>query len=153
MQPFSHTSMNSYMYFFILCVRIQYCATYSLLKLFQLWPLGALSDSLLCPADIPSPFLGEHYLTENPMDGGAWWATVHRVAKSWTWLSNFTFTSLLFYSMRYSRLILYFPVLESAISPGTLDSFCRRMNGIEKTSLAGGDKLFLLFFKLSPVPH
>ena len=27
---------------------------------------------------------------ENPMDGGAWWATVHRVAKSWTWLSNIT---------------------------------------------------------------
>ena len=23
---------------------------------------------------------------ENPMDRGAWWATVHRVAKSWTWL-------------------------------------------------------------------
>ena len=23
---------------------------------------------------------------ENPMDGGAWWATVHGVAKSWTWL-------------------------------------------------------------------
>ena len=21
---------------------------------------------------------------ENPMDGGAWWATVHSVAKSWT---------------------------------------------------------------------
>ena len=21
---------------------------------------------------------------ENPMDGGAWWATVNRVAKSWT---------------------------------------------------------------------
>ena len=28
---------------------------------------------------------------ENPMDGGAWWATVHGVAKSWTWL-GFTFT-------------------------------------------------------------
>ena len=27
---------------------------------------------------------------ENPMDGGAWWATVHSVAKSWTQLSNFT---------------------------------------------------------------
>ena len=27
---------------------------------------------------------------ENPMDGGAWWATVHRVAKSWTRLSDFT---------------------------------------------------------------
>ena len=24
---------------------------------------------------------------ENPMDRGAWWATVHRVAKSWTRLS------------------------------------------------------------------
>ena len=26
------------------------------------------------------------------MDGGTWWAAVHEVAKSWTWLSNFTFT-------------------------------------------------------------
>ena len=23
---------------------------------------------------------------ENPMDRGVWWATVHRVAKSWMWL-------------------------------------------------------------------
>ena len=29
---------------------------------------------------------------ENPMDGGAWWATVHGVTKSRTWLSDFTFT-------------------------------------------------------------
>ena len=29
---------------------------------------------------------------ENPMDGGACWATVHRVEKSWSQLSNFTFT-------------------------------------------------------------
>ena len=29
---------------------------------------------------------------ENPMDGGAWWAAVHGVAKSQTQLSNFTFT-------------------------------------------------------------
>ena len=29
---------------------------------------------------------------ENPMDRGAWWATVHRVAKSRTRLSDFTFT-------------------------------------------------------------
>ena len=28
----------------------------------------------------------------NHMDGGAWWATVHGVAKSWTWLSDFIFT-------------------------------------------------------------
>ena len=25
------------------------------------------------------------------MDGGAWWASVYRVMKSWTRLSNFTF--------------------------------------------------------------
>ena len=29
---------------------------------------------------------------ESPMDGGAWWAAVHGVAESWTWLSDFTFT-------------------------------------------------------------
>ena len=28
---------------------------------------------------------------ENPMDGGAWWATVHGVAKTQTWLRDFTF--------------------------------------------------------------
>ena len=29
---------------------------------------------------------------ENPMDGGAWWAAVHWVARSRIWLSNFTST-------------------------------------------------------------
>ena len=29
---------------------------------------------------------------ENPMEGGAWWAAVHGVAKSWTQLSDFPFT-------------------------------------------------------------
>ena len=29
---------------------------------------------------------------ENPMDGGAWWAAVHGVAKSQTRLSDFAFT-------------------------------------------------------------
>ena len=29
---------------------------------------------------------------ENPMDGGALWAAIHGVAKSWTLLSDFTFT-------------------------------------------------------------
>ena len=29
---------------------------------------------------------------ENPMDGGAWWAAVHGVAKSRKRLSDFTFT-------------------------------------------------------------
>ena len=29
---------------------------------------------------------------ENPMDRGAWWAAVHGVARSWTRLSDFSFT-------------------------------------------------------------
>ena len=33
----------------------------------------------------------QHSCLENPMDGGAWWAAVHGVAKSRTRLSNFTF--------------------------------------------------------------
>ena len=31
---------------------------------------------------------------ENPMDRGAWWPTVHGVAKSWTRLSNLTHTTI-----------------------------------------------------------
>ena len=36
----------------------------------------------------------QDYCLENPMDGGAWEATVHGVAKSRTRLSDFTFTFL-----------------------------------------------------------
>ena len=34
----------------------------------------------------------QYYFLENPMDGEAWWATVHgvAVAKSWTQLGDFT---------------------------------------------------------------
>ena len=35
-----------------------------------------------------NPF--QYSCLENPMDGGAWWATVHGVAKSWTRLSDLT---------------------------------------------------------------
>ena len=37
-----------------------------------------------------NPF--QYSCLENPMDGGAWWATVHGVAKSRTQLNYFTFT-------------------------------------------------------------
>ena len=46
---------------------------------------------------------------ENPMDGGAWWATVHRVSKSQTRLSDFTFTLLLTFwgsSILFSMMII-----------------------------------------------
>ena len=43
-------------------------------------------------AIFPKDFWLQCSCLENPMDGGAWWATVHGVAKSRTWLSDFTFT-------------------------------------------------------------
>ena len=33
----------------------------------------------------------QYFCLENPMGGGAWWATVHGVAKSRTRLNDFTF--------------------------------------------------------------
>ena len=30
----------------------------------------------------------QYFCLENPMDRGAWWATVHRAAKSWTQLNE-----------------------------------------------------------------
>ena len=36
--------------------------------------------------------LFQHSCLENPMDGGAWWAAVHGVARSRARLSDFTFT-------------------------------------------------------------
>ena len=45
----------------------------------------------------------QHSCLENPMDGGAWWAAVHGVAKSRIQLSDFTFT-------------LHFPVLEKEMA-------------------------------------
>ena len=49
--------------------------------------------SILGPGRSPgegngNPF--QYSCLENPMDGGAWWATVNGVAKSWTQLSDFT---------------------------------------------------------------
>ena len=45
---------------------------------------------LLCREGNGTPL--QYSCLENPMDGGAWWATVHGVAKSRTRLRDFTFT-------------------------------------------------------------
>ena len=58
------------------------------------WNAG---DSGSIPGSGRSPGEGngnplQYSCLENPMEGGAWWATVHGVPKSWTGLSDFTFT-------------------------------------------------------------
>ena len=57
------------------------------------WQLG--QQEIWCSRRVWQPVLAntlQYSCLENPMDGGAWWAAVHGVAKSWTRLSDFTFT-------------------------------------------------------------
>ena len=53
--------------------------------------LSVLLLLLLLPLPEKAPHSST--LTWKPMDGGAWWAAVHGVAKSRSRLSDFTFTS------------------------------------------------------------
>ena len=53
--------------------------------------LGLIPGLGRCPGEGNGNPL-QYSCLENPMDGGAWQATVHEVAKSRTRLSNFTFT-------------------------------------------------------------
>ena len=53
--------------------------------------LGLIPGSGRSPGEVNGNPL-QYSCLENPMDGGAWWATVHGVTKSWTRLSDFTFT-------------------------------------------------------------
>ena len=53
----------------------------------------AAGDAGLIPGWERSPGGGhgnplQYSCMENPMNRGVWWATVHRVAKSWTWLKQ-----------------------------------------------------------------
>ena len=79
------------------------CALYC----FKGWLLGSDGKASACnegdlgsiPGSGRSPGEGNgnplwYSCLENPMDRGAWWAAVHGVAKSWTQLSDFTFTYL-----------------------------------------------------------
>ena len=45
----------------------------------------------------------QYFCLENPMDEGAWWTLVHGVAKSWTRLSDFTFTFTFVYTDPFSK--------------------------------------------------
>ena len=53
--------------------------------------LGSISGSGRCPGEGNGNPL-QYSCLGNPVDAGAWWPTVHRVAKSRTRLSDFTFT-------------------------------------------------------------
>ena len=55
-----------------------------------LGPCFSLLHTVVCGEGNGTPL--QYSCLENPIDGGARWATVHGVAKSWSQLSDFTFT-------------------------------------------------------------
>ena len=55
------------------------------------YPLQKYIQSILLPGEGNGTPL-QYPCLENPTDGGTWWAAVHGVAQSRTWLSDFTFT-------------------------------------------------------------
>ena len=87
---------------------------------------------------------------ENPMDGGAWKAAVHGVTRSWTRLSDFTFT---FHFMIWRRKWQPTPVFlsgESQGQPGGLPSLGSHRVGHDWSDLAAAaarsSQLKLVFF-------
>ena len=69
------------------------------------FPGGSEGKASACGAGDPGLILGSgrspeegngnslrYSCLENSMDRGAWWATIHRVAKNWTQLSDYTHT-------------------------------------------------------------
>ena len=74
---------------------LQYC--FGFVLVFLAWRLPDQGSNLHCLHWKAKSGEGngtplQYSCLENPMDGGAWWAAVHGVAKSWTRLRDFTFT-------------------------------------------------------------
>ena len=67
---------------------------------------------------------------ENPMDGGAWWAAVHGVAKSQTRLSNFTLT-FHFHALE-KEMATHYSVLAWRI-PGTGEAWWAAIYGVTQS--------------------
>ena len=69
-------------------------------SVFNAGDLGLIPGLGRCPGEGNGSLL-QYSCLENPMDGGAWKATVHGVAKSWTWLNDFTSLYMIFKSHYY----------------------------------------------------
>ena len=65
-------------------------ATHSNILIWRIPWVARVGHNLLIGENNGTPL--QYSCLENPMDGGAWKAAVHGVAKSWTRLGDFTFT-------------------------------------------------------------
>ena len=74
-------------------------------------PLPAMQETWVwSPGRSPGEGNGnllQYSCLENSMDGGTWWATVHGVAKSWTWVSSFTSVHFTLHISLISRVTVY----------------------------------------------
>ena len=71
---------------------LNYPSSFSLCLLLPLFPLSLTCLVLFTYSGEGNGTPLQYSCLENPMDGGAWWAAVHGVAKSRTRLSDLTFT-------------------------------------------------------------
>ena len=92
--PTKFTHLNSRVQWILVCLQI-----FTNITTINYKTLLSPPNKLSLNYHAPVPYIGEgdgtplqYSCLENPMDGGAWWAAVHGVAKSRTQLSDFTFT-------------------------------------------------------------
>ena len=87
----------------------------------------------------------EYSCLEIPMDGGAWWAAVHGVAKNRTRLSNFTFT-FHFVALE-KKMATHSSVLAWRI-PGTGEAWWAAVYGVtqSQTRLKQQKEIYCIYF-------
>ena len=68
-----------------------------------------------------------HWLLENPIDGGAWQATIHGVAKSQTWLSHFTHCPYRTIHSVFRKLIPHYSAIKKHANSSTLATSCEEL--------------------------
>ena len=138
-----------------------------------LWPVHFLGKILLAFALLYSVFQGQICLLlqvflgegngtplqysclENSMDGGAWSVAVHGIARSWTRLSDFTFT-FHFHALE-KEMATHSSVLAWRIpgmgEPGGLPSPGLHRVGHDWSDLAAVARCFLTSYFCIPVPY
>ena len=73
---------------------ISFCFHYKFTNFFlKILPTSECQNARIFPGERNSNLL-QYCCLENPKDRGTWWATVHRVKKSWIWLSNYITTRI-----------------------------------------------------------
>ena len=96
----------------------------------------------------------QYYCLENPTDRGAWYPTVYGVAKSWTRLSNFTFTMDCSLPGSYVHAIFLARILEWVPCPpaGYLPNPGIEPSSLTSPALAGGFFITAVTWEAPPIP-